>query len=94
MPLTPPENLQTFESLEDLILRVNEHAAPQGYAVVILRTKKSKLKVTRKAWLICDRGRKHHDPTGEKRIHTTSRHIKCERDLLLTKVAGILGLVT
>lgn len=77
MPLAPPENQQTFESLEDLILRVNEHAAPQGYAVVLLRTKKSKLKVTRKAGLICDRGQKHHDPTGQKRKHTTSGLIKC-----------------
>ena len=77
MPLTPLENLQTFESLENLILQVNEHAAPQSYAVVILCTKKSKLKVIQKAWFICNWGQKHHNLTGEKWIHTTSRHIKC-----------------
>ena len=41
--LTPPENGRYFETLEDLILRVNEHAAAQKYAVVFGRTKKSKL---------------------------------------------------
>ena len=75
--LAPPEDGQSFESLEDLILRVNEHAGRQGYAVVLGRTKKSKLKVTRKAWLVCDRGRKSNGPTGQDRRHTSSRRIEC-----------------
>ncbi len=40
---------QTFESLEDLMLRVNEHADAQKYACVLHRIKKSKLEVRRKA---------------------------------------------
>ena len=37
------ENDRYFENLEDLIFRVNEHAAIQEYAVVFDRIKKSKL---------------------------------------------------
>ena len=73
--LAPPEDGQSFESLEDLVLRVNEHAGRQGYAVVLGRTKKSKLKVTRKTRLICDRGRKTDGPRGQDRRHTGSREL-------------------
>ena len=67
IPLAPPENGQTFESLEDLILYVNKHAGKRGYAIVLARTKKSKLKVTRKAWLVCDRGGRIREPQGQER---------------------------
>jgi hypothetical protein len=43
------EDDQTFVNLKELILRVNEHAKSQEYAVVLLRIKKSKLEVKRKA---------------------------------------------
>ncbi len=43
------EDEQTFESLKDLILRVNEHVDSRDYAVVLARIKKFKLDVTRKA---------------------------------------------
>ncbi len=43
------EDDQTFVNLEELILRVNEHAKSQEYVVVLLRIKKSKLGVKRKA---------------------------------------------
>ena len=76
MSLRPPEDGQSFESLDDLVIRVNEHAAPQGYAIV-LRTKKSKLGIRRKAWLICDRGGKPQGPQGQERRHTSSRCIEC-----------------
>jgi hypothetical protein len=33
---------QSFESLEDLIQRVNEHADSRDYAIVLVRTKKNK----------------------------------------------------
>jgi hypothetical protein len=75
--LAPPEDGQSFESLEEMIKRINEHAAPQGYAVVIGRTKKSKLGVRRKAWLVCDRGRKSTGPRGQERRHISSRRIEC-----------------
>ena len=42
------ENDRYFESFENLIFRVNEHAAIQGYAVVFGRTKKSKLRKKKK----------------------------------------------
>lgn len=32
---------------------------------------------TRKAWIIFDQGRKIQIPTGQKRRHTSSRHIEC-----------------
>jgi hypothetical protein len=47
-PLASSEDGQSFESLKNLILRVNEHAGPREYAVILLRTKKSKLEITRK----------------------------------------------
>lgn len=62
MPLRPPEDGQSFE---DLILRVNEGAGPQGYAVVLLRTKKTKLGVKNKAWIKCDRRGKTREPQGQ-----------------------------
>ena len=77
MSLRPPEDGQSFESLDDLVIRVNEHAAPQGYAIVLSRTKKSKLGIRRKAWLICDRGGKPRGPQGQERRHTSSRCIEC-----------------
>jgi hypothetical protein len=39
---------QFFEFLQNLILQINEHAELEEYAIVLLCTKKSKLKVTRK----------------------------------------------
>ena len=76
---------KSFESLKDLILRVNEHAGRQGYAVVLGRTKKSKLKVTRKAWLVCDRGRKFNEPKGQDQRHTGSRRIECPFSCVATR---------
>jgi hypothetical protein len=49
MPLLSSSDGQIFESLKNLILRVNEHAASEDYAVMLLRTKKFKLEVKRKA---------------------------------------------
>lgn len=56
-PLQPPAEGQSFGTLEDCVLHINEHAAPRGYAVVLGRTKK-KNGEARKAWIICDPGRK------------------------------------
>ena len=77
MSLQSSKNEQTFESLNDLILRVNEHAASQDYVVVLLRIKKSKLNVIKKIWLICDRERKSRKLSDRIRRHITSRHIEC-----------------
>lgn len=56
---------------------MNEHAGREGYAIVLKRTKKSKLGITNKVWIICDRGRKKHQVTGQNRRHGGSRHIEC-----------------
>jgi hypothetical protein len=74
--LTSSEDDQSFEILKNLILRVNEHADRQEYAVILDRIKKSKLKMTRKTWLVCDRERKF-DSLNQKRRHTDSKRIEC-----------------
>jgi hypothetical protein len=43
------EKEQSFEILQDLILRINEHAPSRDYAVILLHIKKIKDKDTRKA---------------------------------------------
>lgn len=77
MPLAPPPIAASYPTLNFLISELNDHAGPEGYAVVLQRTKKSKLGVTRKAWIICDRGRKPHEPVGRDRRHGSSRHVAC-----------------
>lgn len=74
--LASPKEEQSFDALENLVRVVNEHASRQGYAVVLSRTKKSKLKVTRKVWLVCNWGKKFIRPTGQDRCHTCSRRIE------------------
>ena len=91
IPLAPPEDGQSFESLKDVVLRINEHAGPRGYAVVLARTKKSKLGVTRKAWLICDRGRKTREPRGQNRRHTSSRLNECPFSVIAKRDQDIDG---
>jgi hypothetical protein len=46
--LTSSNEEQSFESLEDLIQRVNKHADSRDYAIVLARTKKNKERETRK----------------------------------------------
>ena len=77
IPLEPPADDQNFEDLKSLILAVNEHAGSRGYAVTLGRTKANKDKITRKAWLVCDRGRKIREPRGQNRRHTASRLNEC-----------------
>jgi hypothetical protein len=49
MSLLSSSNKQIFESLKNFMLCVNKHAVFEDYAVVLLRAKKFKLKVKRKA---------------------------------------------
>ncbi len=70
-------NNQTFADLEDLVLRVNKHAKDQEYVVVFLQIEKSKLKVKRKARLICDRDRKVNDLEDQHRRHAENKRIEC-----------------
>ncbi len=64
---------QFFEFLQNLILQINEHAELEEYAIVLLCTKKSKLKVTRKEWLICDRDKKTTEFHEQERCHDTEK---------------------
>lgn len=77
IPLKPSADGQNFEDLKNLILTVNEHAGSRGYVVTLGRTKANKDKITRKAWLVCDRGRKIREPRGQNRRHTASRLNEC-----------------
>lgn len=87
MSLLPPADDQS--ALEDCILWMNRHAASEGYAVVLYSTKKSKLGVRRKAWIICDRGRESNRPRGQERRHNASRRQNCPFSCHATFVDGI-----
>ena len=59
MPLQPPPEGWQAALLDSLVLRMQQYAGPQGYAVLKARTKKfKKTKVDRRAWIRCDRGGK------------------------------------
>ena len=77
MPLRPLADGQFFESLKNFIFRINEHAALKGYAVIVGRSKKSKLDVKRKIWLICDREKKMRPQRDKGQKHITNRCIDC-----------------
>ncbi len=71
------EDEQLFESLKNLIFRINEQVESRDYVVVLDRIKKSKLDVRRKAWLICDRDRKINESRDQNRRHIANRRIEC-----------------
>lgn len=75
--LSSPSEGETFLNLEALLQFINLHAGPQGYAVVLARTKCSKKGVKRKAFVRCNRGGKSPGVHGERRIHESSRMIEC-----------------
>ena len=85
MPLTSSIEGQTFPFLKELVRAVNEHAEPEGYAVVIARIKKFKLRVKRKTWLRCDREEKFATSSGETRRHFDSRLIECPFSLTVKR---------
>ncbi len=75
MSFASSEDDQIFENLDDLMLRINEHAESQKYACVLHRTKKFKLEVRRKTWIVCDRDRKFKESRDQERRHIFSRRI-------------------
>jgi hypothetical protein len=83
--LISSEEKQSFETLKDLILRVNEHVESRDYAVVLSRIKKFKLQVTRKVWLICDRESKIRESQDQKRHHINSKVVKCSFFLIVKR---------
>lgn len=76
MSLAPPVPEESYLSLPDILKQLNEHAGPEGYAVVLLCTKTTPEKIPRKAWIICDRGRKLRVPKGRERRHAGSRQVE------------------
>ncbi len=68
---------RTFDDLKDLLLYLNQHADSEDYAIILKRTKKSKLKIISKTWIICDRDRKYHHFTNQNRRHEDNKHIEC-----------------
>jgi hypothetical protein len=62
---------------------LNQHADSEDYAIVLKRTKKSKLEITCKTWIICDRDRKSHKCIDQNRRHEDSRHIKCSFSIVV-----------
>jgi hypothetical protein len=80
------ENRQTFESLSDLILRVNEHFDFEDYVVVILRKKKFELDVIRKTWLICDRDERIRESQDQNRRHIASKSIECSFFMIVKRL--------
>lgn len=96
MSLAPPVPEESYPSLPYLLKKLNEHAGPKGYAVVLLRTKTTEEKIPRKAWIICDRGRKTRVPKGKERRHGSSRQIECPFSIIATsldKMQVVLGLL-
>ncbi len=79
------EDDQSFESLKDLILKINEHAESRDYVIVMSRIKKFKLSVRRKTWLVCDRDRKSNESRDQDRRHIASRRIQCSFFVVVTR---------
>ncbi len=67
----------TFDDLKDLLLYLNQHVDSEDYAIVLKRTKKFKLQITCKTWIICDRNKKFHERAKEHRRYDSNKHIKC-----------------
>lgn len=78
MSLASPSDDQIFFTLEDLIISVNTHVGPEGYAVVTARSKKSELGIKRKVWLRCDRGGRNRVSRERDRRHINTRIIDCQ----------------
>ena len=92
MVLDPPPIGWTDVDLNALILRIQNYASSQGYAVLKSIIKRFKDDIVRKAWIRCDRGgnpEKNSKSTG-KRI-TSSRLIDYSFKLIAqrTRIAGV-----
>ena len=69
---------ETYGSLNLLLVAMQKHAGPEGYAVCQLRIKKcATTGLIDTCYICCDRGRKDRQPRGQKRLHGTSRTIDC-----------------
>jgi len=75
----PPVSGEVYDDVKLLIEGLNKHAGPEGYAVVIARSKKSKKDVDRIVYIRCDRGGKAslNSAGFERRIHSGTRLMEC-----------------
>jgi len=86
----PPTGLST-DTLNELILQVQEHGKQQGYAVVTFRSKKNtKQQFVKKAWLRCDRGGKIRETYGQNR---TTWALRYSPKLVPTLVYSLIAIV-
>lgn len=91
MSLLTPVSELFYPSLEFLLRELNRHAGSESYAVVLLRTKITKDKTPRKAWIICDRGRKLRASKERERRHDNSRQIECPFSIIATSLDSDAG---
>ena len=77
MQLQPPPDGLRPGTWDELYLLIKQHLGPQGYAVTTYRSKTNKLGIKRKLGVICDRGRRIRQTSGQKRLHGTSRTNEC-----------------
>ena len=73
----PPVSGEVYNDAKLLIEGLNKHAGPEGYAVVIARSKKSKKGVDRIVYIRCDRGGKARLTGFGRRIHSGTRLMEC-----------------
>jgi len=75
----PPVSGKVYDDVKLLIEGLNKHAGPEGYAVVIARSKKSKKGVDRIVYIRCDRGGKAslNSAGFGRRIHSGTRLMEC-----------------
>lgn len=55
MDLQAPPTNEVYDSFDNLLKAVNTHAAGEGFAFAIKRSKKNKKQILRKVWLECDK---------------------------------------
>ena len=88
MTLAPPLFMlqETYGSVDLLILVMQKHAGPQGYAVCQLRTKKSSTTgLVDTCYICCDQGRNERQPRGQKRLHGASRNADCPFSIVVKR---------
>jgi hypothetical protein len=81
--LLSPNLSNSFLTLDDVLVAVNEFADTQEYAVIKERTKINKKEVIRKATLMCDKNEKMRSQDYEKR-KTTIRFCECSFETVIT----------
>jgi hypothetical protein len=83
MKLLPSHLSDSYSTLNDLVVVINEWVGSQEYAVIKKRTKINKKEVVRKAIFRCDRGGDLKPQKFEKR-ETSTRSCDCSFEVVVT----------